>query len=97
MDSNGAFTADENVDTVIRTEAGRSNMGQDALLVAEGGIEGHAKTPGVSTSETSPLLVRTASSDDNEIFPTSTWTAGSDWDHLPWYKRPSVYKPDLLA
>lgn len=78
------------METVHRTEAGRSRVGEDAMLVAEGGIEFGRKAPSrVSTSERSPLLDRTSTHSDDEQ-PVPEWTNGKEWDHLPWYKRPSV-------
>ena len=98
MDHNGAFTADENVDVVHRTEAGRSRVGENAMLAAEGGIEIRGKSSSrVSQTERSPLLnPQTADSDDERDTYRSTWANGVEWEHLPWYKRPSVRASTLI-
>lgn len=92
MDHNGAFTADENVDTLHRAEAGGSRVGEDAMLVAEEEIEAGSKTPSrISESERSRLLEITSIDGDGvRSIPTQGWTNSADWDHLPWHKRPSV-------
>jgi hypothetical protein len=88
MDHNGAFTADENVDTAHRRRGGQSRVGEDGMLVAEGGVEIHME----EQAEDSPLLGRRESVEENDAQadPGQTWAASTEWDHLPWWKRPSV-------
>ena len=92
MDHQGAFAADESIDTVHRTEAGRSRVGEDAMLAGEGGIEASPKTTSnISQTERTPLLDGTAiDSEDEREPPRQPWANGIEWEHLPWHKRPSV-------
>lgn len=88
MDHEGTFTADNNVDTSQTAAGGRSNTGEDVMRIAEGGVTTARRKsmPPPEEAEETPLLRR----ETERTPPAVGWTHTSEWDHLPWYKRPSV-------
>jgi len=91
MDHNGVFTADDGIDVVHRN-GDRSRAGANGMMVAEGGVDKRNGYTHVEESEETPLLESGSSDDDSDYAPPegSAWTAGLEWEGLPWYKTPSV-------
>lgn len=60
--------------------------GQQATKFAAGGFSVPAETDEHRTHEDSPLLTPRENGGRKD-----SWSAGEDFAHLPWYKRPSIY------
>jgi hypothetical protein len=95
MDHNGVLTADDNVNAVQKRKGvGRVN-GKDTMVAAEGGIANRSER---DESEESPLLSDASGrsspppydDDDDDGGVDYTKPSYTDWDHLPWWKKPSV-------
>lgn len=83
--ADGAFTADDNVDPIHRQETESTVIGEASVLAAEGGLDG--KLARAEESEETPLLgVNGSTRRPSE----QTDAITSEWEGLPWYKRPSV-------
>ena len=91
MDAAGAFTADDNLDSVGRRETGSSNVGEHSVPAAKGGIG--SKLANVTETEDTPLLVESRSSSRTL---GDYGDGGNEWERVPWYKRPSVSLRCLL-
>lgn len=83
--ADGAFTADDNVDPIQRQESESTVIGEASVLAAEGGLDG--KFAQVEESEETPLLGDNGSPRRRSEGPAAIT---SEWEGLPWYKRPSV-------
>jgi len=94
MDHNGVFTAEDNVDAVQRRKPDSKKMGEDTMTAAQGGVDNRTEN---EHSEGSPLLNTEGSGSggsagpppyEEEVdYPKPDY---NEWDHLPWWKRPSV-------
>ncbi|KAI9665178.1 MAG: hypothetical protein M1831_002188 [Alyxoria varia] len=84
---------DINPDLTSNNEPGRTSAvrrGEDSVLIAAGGIE-----PSRGDSETSPLLAEQHDPEEHggpdEEDGDRGWTGLQDFDHLPWWKKPSIF------
>jgi len=75
---------------VSRTRSGSGHTGEFDVLATRGGID-----PGLNDrimGEQEPLLGnRDTDEEDASHSNGSDWPGSKDFDHLPWYKRPSIY------
>jgi hypothetical protein len=60
--------------------------GQQAVKFAAGGLSTPGETDEHTAHEDSPLLVPREDGGRKD-----SWSAGEDFAHLPWHKRPSIY------
>lgn len=92
MDHNGAFTADEGID-VAQRKGNRAKAGENGMAIANGSVYTKNDSTTVEETEATPLLISTGNSDDDSDYAPPvghTWTPGSEWEGLPWWKAPSV-------
>jgi hypothetical protein len=93
MDNEGAFRADESVDDLHRRAPARDRTGKGTMAAALGGID---MEPSVAHHERAPLLGLSSNAngqgdDGDDEAPEPAWfDEYNQWDHLPWYRRPSV-------
>ncbi|KAF2434492.1 MFS general substrate transporter [Tothia fuscella] len=87
MDHNGGFAAQDSIDTAQRRKQDSKKQGEDTMLIAEGGVDNHS----TREVEETPLLRAPGDEDDSEDAEFSRKPSYYDWDHLPWWKRPSPY------
>jgi hypothetical protein len=78
-------TRDESADAAQKRRPDGKKNGEDAPLLA--GSSFNNPTGGSESSEDTPLLVGGSSEEDEEYMKPVDY---HEWDHLPWYKRPSV-------
>lgn len=79
MDHDGGFTAQDNVDTTLRRKPDQTRLGEDTMITSQGGIENREERE----AEDTPLLRE----DDPYEYSKPPY---QDWEHLPWWKTPSV-------
>lgn len=71
----------------VTNRAGRANSGEENTLLARGGIDTNST---VEAREDDPLLAGSTHTDDGDKNPAHEWASAVDFQHMPWYKRPSV-------
>src|ERR1700753_3750990 len=99
MENEDTFLSDVNVEAAFRRGPVQKRT---AKMAAKTAPEGADTDPATSHGERSPLLARQSDSDWNdedgsgERAPQPAWVDDdySQWDGLPWYKRPSVSSVD---
>ncbi|KAF2675567.1 MFS general substrate transporter [Microthyrium microscopicum] len=90
MDPDGLIQADENVDLLQKKLSPRQRNGRTTMLAATGGVD---TEPESQYNEQVPLLSSNSDSDgEDDANPRPMWDEDySEWDGLPWYRKPSVY------
>lgn len=83
-DTDAAFAGEANIDGKNpNTKA--TLRGEENVLVARGGVDAH-----LAADEDDPLLPASSDSPDNDRGSGHEWSAHTESDDKPWYKRPSV-------
>lgn len=86
LDTDAAFAGEANLDGKQNNKKTNST-GEANTLTARGGVDGD-----LASTEDSPLLPEQS----NNGGTSQEWSASTDFDDKPWYKRPSVCGQHLL-
>lgn len=92
-DTDAAFASEAGIDQKranesLSTGRERAHLGEENTLVARGGID----TDLVSAArEEDPLLPGSGDVNDGDKDPAHEWASAADFQHLPWYRRPSIF------
>jgi len=91
-DADAVFAAEASIDRKraqdgISNRKGRANSGEENTLLARGGIDTDLAS---EVREEDPLLPQSRERNHDGKDPAHEWASAIDFEHLPWYKRPSV-------